>query len=64
MNKEFRERMENLYRDGELKVFEYNQLICLNEIAGALTDINKSLLTNNDQLQGIKSKLDIIASSK
>ena len=45
--------------------FEYNQLVCLNEIAGALRDIDKRLVTNiNDQLQGIKFKIDLIALKK
>jgi len=55
MSREFKRDIEGLYKEKKLSDFEYNQLVCLNEIAGALIDIDKRLVTNiNDQLQGIK----------
>ena len=65
MSREFKRDMEGLHKEKKLSDFEYNQLVCLNEIAGALRDIDKRLVTNiNDQLQGIKFKIDLIALKK
>lgn len=65
MSREFKRDMESLHKEKKLSDFEYNQLVCLNEIAGALRDIDKRLVTNiNDQIHGIKSAIELLVPKK
>lgn len=65
MSEAFKKRMEELKEHSKLNHFQYEQLLCLNEIAGILSDIDKRLVTNiNDQIHGIKSTIELLVPKK
>ena len=55
------EGIEKLYREKILSNFEYNNLVCLNNITGYLIDIDKRVVNIEGKLENIKSSIELLA---
>ena len=55
------EDIEKLYREKKLSYFEYNNLVCLNNITGYLIDIDKRVVNIECKLENIKSSIELLA---
>jgi len=55
------EDIEKLCREKKLSDFEYNNLVCLNNITGYLIDIDKRVVNIESKLENIKSSIELLA---
>ena len=55
------EGIEKLYREKILSNFEYNNLVCLNNITGYLIEIDKRVVNIEGKLENIKSSIELLA---
>ena len=55
------EDIEKLYREKKLSYFEYNNLVCLNNITGYLIDIYKRVVNIECKFENIKSSIELLA---
>jgi len=55
------EGIEKLYREKILSNFEYNNLVCLNNITGYSIYIDKRVVNIEGKLENIKSSIELLA---